>query len=202
MKSTSVILLIAAMFACQTLSAQSYKANTYTDVLGNHIREYRDSYGRIVRTETATRDVLGNTVVTVRDQHGRQIEQITYETNIVGDTIITIRDANNAFVEQIIYSRDIFGRTETTIINSYGCKIEYKKSHYYLNGRRYGHYNRYFNEHRRPHKLDNQPHHKRHNIHKEHPRHQLQRPGQKKFHTHKHTRPSTNHQKRESSPRR
>jgi hypothetical protein len=106
---------------------------------------------------------------------------ITYETNIAGDTIITIRDANNAFVEQIIYSRDIFGRTETTIINSYGCKIEYKESRYYLNGRRYGHYNRYFNEHRRPHKLDNQPHHKRHNIHKEHPRHQLQRPGQKKF---------------------
>ena len=132
----------------------------------------------------------------------------TYETNIIGDTIITIRDGYGAFVEQIIYSRDIFGRVETSIIDSFGRKIKYKESRYYLDGRRYGHYNRYFNQHRRPHKLESRPPHKPQPPHRERPRHQLQRPPQGKPQAPNHNRPPQNRpkpknsHKRESAPHR
>ena len=208
MKSSRIFLLAAALFVCQAVSAQNYRMRTYTDLLGNQITEYRDNYGRIMRTESVTRDVLGNTVVTVRDQYGRQVEQITYETNIIGDTIITIRDGYGAFVEQIIYSRENFGRVETSLIYSFGPKIKYKESRFYLDGRRYGHYNRYFNQHRRPHKLESRPPHKPQPPHRERPRHQLQRPPQGKPQAPNHNRPPQNRpkpknsHKRESAPHR
>ena len=171
MKSMKNFLLAAALLAGQYVSAQNFRVNTYTDVLGNQITEFRDNRGQVVRKECVSVDIFGDTIVTVYDQYGVRVEQITYHTDILGTTIITIRDRYGVVIEKVEYSTNALGRAVAKIFNKYGDIVKYNESYFYRSGKLYGDYARYC------HYRSSQPAHKnRKNVTTERHRSELQRP--------------------------